>query len=735
MAIRLKNDLLKVIIKLAAIILFGLFTFSVVNVVIFYRYILVDSYYKSDEFVDKVAELTNDLERYYGKYTTVNNRNQKSQNEWLESFDRKLKKDMNKVNAKYNIKIASAEKNKDDDLVKSLKEEKEKEISKIKKEYSKNVDQLKKSFRFNSLEEYRQINDKMKEWKILKYYLIDRTSGEAYTNITKDADSVDIDKYIKQNSNYALKLPVKFNDNNYREYYQYKNISKIFEEDNWKGYFIVPKQTDGYNTYNAEYIRYSFSRQRILKQVILGSIFFVVSIVLAIVFSANREEQDSASGNLEKLYMLIPLEIRMFFILVFSLMYLYTTEKYQYMMQYEYLTPAYLIYMVITIIYSFFMLINLKEFYFMFRDISILKLQCRRSVIGMTIQLIKDMVYYKDAAVKTVIRFLSMFFVLVSGFVIYYQVTGIIGILAVFYLLIYFILMPIFTFRRNEYLNKIVKATRNMVQGNMSCKIDEHNSDILLKELAHNINNIGEGYKKSLNEQMKSERMKSELITNVSHDLKTPLTSIINYVDLLKSGRLSDEEKEGYISVIARKSERLKVLIEDLFEAAKMTSGAVKLNIEKIDVTALLKQALAEFDEKIEKSSLIFRTNIPAGNIYLNLDGKKTWRVFENMINNILKYSQPGTRVYIELIELDESVKIIMKNIANYEMDFDVEEISERFKRGDKSRHTEGTGLGLAIAKSILDMENGQLRLSIDGDLFKAVVEFKKSKEKEKEFV
>lgn len=212
----------------------------------------------------------------------------------------------------------------------------------------------------------------------------------------------------------------------------------------------------------------------------------------------------------------------------------------------------------------------------------------------------------------------------------------------------------------------------------------------------------------------------TELITNVSHDLKTPLTSIINYVDLLKKEGLSKEEAQGYVEVLDRKSQRLKMLIDDLFEASKMASGAVELNIEKVDVTALLQQALAELHEKINNSSLTFKLKVPKQKVYANLDGKKTWRVFENLINNILKYSHPKTRVYIDLIETDSKITITMKNISSYEMDFDKEEIFDRFKRGDKSRNTEGSGLGLSIAKSILELQGGNLSIEIDGDIFKA---------------
>jgi signal transduction histidine kinase len=274
-----------------------------------------------------------------------------------------------------------------------------------------------------------------------------------------------------------------------------------------------------------------------------------------------------------------------------------------------------------------------------------------------------------------------------------------------------------------SYLDKIVKGTDEIASGNLNFAIVEKGKGNLSR-LSHNINNLEIGIKKSMEEQMKSERLKSELITNVSHDLKTPLTSIINYVNLLKQENLSKEEVDGYVAVLDKKTQRLKLLIEDLFEASKMASGAVELNIEKIDAAQLLRQSLAELDEKIKNSSLTFRVNIPNIKVYANLDGKKTWRIFENLIGNILKYSQPNSRVYIDLTEDYNNIVITMKNISSYEMNFNVDEIFERFKRGDSSRNTEGSGLGLAIAKSIAELQGGSLNIEIDGDLFKATTKF-----------
>ena len=223
-------------------------------------------------------------------------------------------------------------------------------------------------------------------------------------------------------------------------------------------------------------------------------------------------------------------------------------------------------------------------------------------------------------------------------------------------------------------------------------------------------------------EQAKSERLKTELITNVSHDLRTPLTSIITYSELLKTPDLSEADRAAYIEVIDRKSKRLKVLIDDLFEASKMASGSVELIKERVDLVQLLQQALAEHNEEIDQTSLKFRVTNPETPLYSIVDGQKLWRVFDNLINNILKYSLENTRVFMSLQKVDDKAMITFKNITKYELAESVDELFERFKRGDESRHTEGSGLGLAIAKSIVDLHEGNLDIEVDGDLFKVTI-------------
>lgn len=244
----------------------------------------------------------------------------------------------------------------------------------------------------------------------------------------------------------------------------------------------------------------------------------------------------------------------------------------------------------------------------------------------------------------------------------------------------------------------------------------------LIANIAKDVNAVREGFAISNQKQSNSERLKTELITNVSHDLRTPLTSVLNYVDLAKRSDITEEERQEYLQIIDNKSKRLKVLIDDLFEASKMASGAVELNKEQVDLVALMYQALAEYEDRFEDQKLIVRTKTSNQHMYAYCDGRKMYRVFENLFSNVIKYAQPATRVYLEMTYEGSEIIITLKNISNYELGFDVSELAERFKRGDSSRHTEGSGLGLSIVKSILELHGAAFELSQDGDLFKVII-------------
>ncbi len=275
----------------------------------------------------------------------------------------------------------------------------------------------------------------------------------------------------------------------------------------------------------------------------------------------------------------------------------------------------------------------------------------------------------------------------------------------------------------NDYTD-LLKVTNEISSGNLDVNTDDDLGTFNL--LKDEIGNIQKGFKKAVDEEVKSQKMKTELISNVSHDLKTPLTSIITYVDLLKDKNLSDEKREKYLDTLDRKSQRLQELIEDLFEVSKANSGNVNLNIVDVDIVSLMKQTLLEVDDKIKTSSLNIRNNFPSDKVILKLDSQRMFRVFENLLVNITKYAMEGSRVYIDIFDKDDYVEISLKNMTADEINFNVNELVERFVRGDKSRNTEGSGLGLAIAKSFVELQGGEFDVSIDGDLFKVVIKFAK---------
>ncbi len=267
---------------------------------------------------------------------------------------------------------------------------------------------------------------------------------------------------------------------------------------------------------------------------------------------------------------------------------------------------------------------------------------------------------------------------------------------------------------------EIKAGVKNIREGDLEYKINiKHRGEF--QELAKDINEISEGLKNAVDNELISERHRTELISNVSHDIRTPLTSIITYVDLLKYED-DEEKKREYIKILDQKSKRLKKLIDDLFEASKVTSGNVPVELSKINIASLLTQGIGEVNDKIEEKNLDFIVNNPNEELFVLADGGLLWRAIENLLSNIFKYSLRGSRVYIDLETDGENVYLIMKNISAYKLNISETELMERFKRGDESRTSEGSGLGLSIAESLINLQKGKFFIEIDGDLFKSTI-------------
>ncbi|WP_326907763.1 sensor histidine kinase [Sedimentibacter sp. MB31-C6] len=303
--------------------------------------------------------------------------------------------------------------------------------------------------------------------------------------------------------------------------------------------------------------------------------------------------------------------------------------------------------------------------------------------------------------------------------------TTILGTKNNFLLLLILIFASFFVYKKVISFKTILDGIKFTKEGDYAYKINlEGNGEF--KQLAEDINELTDGIKMAVQNEVKSERLKSELITNVSHDIKTPLTSIISYVDLLKREGLDSKNAMKYLDVLDRKSNRLKNLTEDLFEAAKATSGSIEPHFSRVNVNALVSQILGESNDKIQDKKLQFKVTATEDRIYANADGRLLSRVMENLLSNIFKYALKGSRVYIDITQLEQNVYICFKNVSAKELNIPVDELMERFKRGDESRSSEGNGLGLAIARSLMEIQKGLLSISIDGDLFKAEIKLEK---------
>ncbi|WP_418223481.1 sensor histidine kinase [Clostridium isatidis] len=327
---------------------------------------------------------------------------------------------------------------------------------------------------------------------------------------------------------------------------------------------------------------------------------------------------------------------------------------------------------------------------------------------------------FKEEGNKYILKLVGINFIIVTICCLLW-VAGIFA--AIVYSIVLFFILRKYLFELKDKYSILLNATNKIAEGNLDIEITE---DLKIFEaFKEELLKIQRGFKKAVDEEVKSQKMKTDLITNVSHDLKTPLTSIITYIDLLKDENSSEENKKQYIDIINKKAQRLKILIEDLFEMSKVSSNNISLNIMDIDIIQLIKQAEIELQDRINEVGLTVKWNISDDKIVVPLDSQKTFRVFDNLFNNIIKYSMRNSRVYVDINNKDEEVEIILKNISAVEMDFTEEEIVERFQRGDKSRSTEGSGLGLAIAKSFVEAQGGRFKIDLDGDLFKVIIRFK----------
>lgn len=688
------------------------------------NYAVVDSFevYKSEEEVRNPINLQE-------KYVDINLK--KNLQEYENAIER--------IESSYEYKINSAKVHESKDELQFILSNKEKDIEKAKKDILKTEEEIRKDMLDVRIEEYNNKLNIINRFSNIKYIIEDNSGDRLNTNIEDDLNEETISN-LKNDSDFYLILNIENKknvlesaDSNFTKE-QLKNIInndsfnyRNTENKNLKISYFVPKSfiyEDEISLGKENYNKLK-SKALVEKAILLSAVLVTLTILALIYLNIQRKDKNKDKGILERLYNKIYIEFQtvilcIALILIISIAYESLKE------------PVYTILLGIAMIGTYYLMAFTYGSIIEVKGLGIKEFFRRKSLIYKIINWVKKIVrriveevfLIKSTGIKISI-FLILSFMFMISMLSLRGSSDFITLILVIYILTYIISVISYVVKSANYLNKIVVGSFKIANGDLNYVIDEGGKGIL-KELSHNINNMKSGLKDSIDSEIKSERMKTELITNVSHDLKTPLTSIITYVDLIKNEDLTKEERMDYIKVLERKSERLKILIEDLFEASKAASGEVELNIEKVDITSLLKQALAEFEEKIKESSLDFKINLPKEKLYIMVDGKKTWRILENQISNALKYSLENTRVYINIEDIDNKVVITIKNISAFEIDFNEDEILERFKRGDKSRNTEGSGLGLAISNNLTKLQGGDFRVSVDGDLFKVIIEFPK---------
>lgn len=604
-------------------------------------------------------------------------------------------------------------------------EETESRIEKAKEDIMYEDDNTYLSSYFNNIR-MNYINN-INSMKNIEFFLEDNT-GAKITNI-KDKD---IEKKIENNDfydeeYYHIYLPSSISINQ-EEFYS-KNLSKVHlrlsnnndSESEITRYYRIPKTLKNGDRIYDEFREREEVSSILNREIVITSVLGVLILVFAFIIYKNRK--NNYTTYIEDLLIKIPIDIRaIIFVYSFTVLNSLIFNVIPYYGNNNYSNGIILKSVVLIILDYYF----LKDLILILENKRSIEKVLTLKIYEYLLNIIKNNEFTKTNKFKFIfIICLSVLALICLWVESFSYLSYSIMIFSKAYLFIYLILASFLSVIIFKEISILEFNTSRIAKGNY--KDDLNGGKILiLKNIENNLITIEDGLKEALDKAITSEKMKSELITNVSHDLKTPLTSIINYISLLKEENITDEKRCKYLEVLDMKSKRLKILIEDLFEASKAVSGNMTFEKEDLNIVSLLRQVIGELEEKIAQANLNIITKWPEEKAILYLDGRKTFRVYENLINNIIKYSMKNSRVYIDVINSENEVIVIMKNISSYQIDFNSEEIIERFKRGDKARSTEGSGLGLSIAKSIVQLQGGKFDIEIDGDLFKVITTFQK---------
>lgn len=575
---------------------------------------------------------------------------------------------------------------------------------------------------FEERETYRTQFIKYKDQ--FQYYFKSSSTGKNYTNLSANDNKMVSGKMTSENMLYITSYSLPAGQS--LGFWQLGDAAIPFT-----GEIGVPGDLSSTSFVMTQYYKYQ------QQQITFWAYAFasIAALILCVAYAKKAMVIPSAAEKWIPYYNRLPMDVRMVFFILNSIIAINSIFSIRDHFNYVFDNPfvygrKMLISMTIASLCLVIALVQGKTFAVQFKDWQYIKKEWKEGLLNRAGQRIgalfnrakrslSDALLNKSTGLQLFVLLVSVFGLGAAAMMISFDP----DLIVVYFILLAAAGLPIVLLMigRVGYFNRIVIKTSELAAGNLGQDLPVSGKSVLAK-LAQNINVLRQGVKTLQNEQAKSERLKTELITNVSHDLRTPLTSIITYTELLKQEDVSNEDRLSYVEIIDRKSKRLKVLIDDLFEVSKMASGNMELVKERVDLVQLLQQTLAEYDDLIHDSTLQFRLMNVAEPVYAFVDGQKLWRVFDNLIGNILKYSLENSRAYITVQTMDNHVMIAFKNISKYEISENLDELFERFKRGDSSRHTEGSGLGLAIAKSIVDLHEGSLDIDIDGDLFKVSI-------------
>ncbi len=583
-----------------------------------------------------------------------------------------------------------------------------------------------------------ELNDKLEALekkygdKAMDTYLESVKSNQAYLIINTKTE-----RYATNvNRNYQY-----LNDENLSWVIDYinGNFSKYVIPEEGRGEYIIcttivngfPNHNDEFGSMFVQFQKFHDNYRNSIYPVPLSFLLLLLFLIITITFTGHKKGQETIALNyFDKWYT----EIGFSFV-VAGIIALFIATKYICVMLYRSL--------------------NVDIFYLLILAYAMMYPFCMFGFLSLIRRLKANVLFHNSLIYRffnTLKTFIRDFFAQQS---ITYRVFGIIGLFAaVQFLAFYLYNNPILLDRKLEFLivavpdylylgfillkasidyNIITQETKKIAEGNLTHKIPVVTMQEPALTLAHYVNNIGDGLSAAVDEKLKSERLKTELIANVSHDIKTPLTSIINYVDLLKKEKLDNETANGYLDILSSKSWRLKTLIEDLMEASKASSGTLSLNLEYLNLVELIRQSIGEFDDRFASHNLETVLNMTEEPVYILADGRSTYRIIENIFSNTYKYALSGTRIYVDIISDLQTITVSVKNISASKLNINADELMERFARGDLSRNTEGSGLGLSIARSLAALQDAIFDIELDGDLFKAILKFKRVYIREKD--